>query len=437
MKSLIGIRREDKNPWERRVPLIPTHIRELIESHGLEIWVQPSTVRAFPDSEFVREGARLEEDLSPCSIVLAVKEIPLPFFAEDKVYIFFSHTTKGQPFNMPMLKKMIERRCTLIDYEKIVNDQGQRLLFFGKEAGQAGMIDTLWALGQRLQRTGKKTPFSSIEQAYKYTSLVEAKEAIQKIGWRIHNEGLDQELVPLICGFAGYGHVSQGAQGIFDLLPFEEITPEKVADLYRSQNLPSNKVYKVVFKEEHMVAPVSADQKFELQDYYDHPQKYKPVFETYLPFLTVLVNCIYWTPDYPRFVTKEYLKHLWEKESSPRLKVIGDISCDVEGSVECTVRATDPGQPVYVYDPLEDSAARGVEGRGVVVMAVDNLPAEIPLESSVAFSQALKPLVPAIAQADFSGHFSDCGLPNSVKRAVILYQGEFTSDFEYMKKYLE
>ncbi len=437
MKSLIGIRREDKNPWERRVPLIPTHVRELIQSHGLEIWIQPSTIRAFPDSEFVREGARLEEDLSPCSIVLAVKEIPLPFFAEDKVYIFFSHTTKGQPFNMPMLRKMIERRCTLIDYEKIVNDQGQRLLFFGKEAGQAGMIDTLWALGQRWLRLGKKTPLSSIEQAYKYTSLVEAKEAIQKIGWRIHNEGLDPDLAPLICGLAGYGHVSQGAQDIFDLLPFEEIMPENVEGLFQSPKLPSNRVYKVVFKEEHMVVPVSADQKFELQDYYDHPQKYKPVLEAYLPFITVFVNCIYWTPDYPRFVTKKYLKHLWEKDSSPRLKVIGDISCDVEGSVECTIRATDPGQPVYVYDPLEDCAAGGVEGRGVVVMAVDNLPAEIPLESSVAFSQALKPLVPVIAHADFSGDLADCGLPNPVKKAVILYKGEFTSDFKYMKKFLE
>lgn len=437
MKSPIGIRREDKNPWERRVPLIPTHVRELIQNHGLEIRIQPSSIRAFPDSDFVREGAKLEEDLSPCSIVFAVKEIPLPFFTAEKVYVFFSHTTKGQPFNMPMLKKMVERRCTLIDYEKIVNDKGQRLLFFGKEAGQAGMIDTLWALGQRWLRYGKKTRLSSIEQAYKYTSLVEAKETIQKIGWSIHNEGLDSDLVPLICGFAGYGHVSQGAQEIFDLLPFDEIPPEKVMDLYRSQNFSSNRVYKVVFKEEHLVVPISADQKFELQDYYDHPQKYKPVFETYLPFLTVLVNGIYWTPKYPRFVTKKYLKHLWEKDSSPRLEVIGDISCDVEGSVECTVRATDPGQPVYVYDPLEDMISEGVEGRGVVVMAVENLPAEIPLESSVAFSQALKPLVPAMAQADFSGDFAQCGLPEPVKRAVILYKGEFTPDYEYMKKYIQ
>jgi len=266
---------------------------------------------------------------------------------------------------------------------------------------------------------------------------VEAKEAIKKIGWRIHQDGLDPELVPLICGFAGYGHVSQGAQDIFGLLPFEDIPPERVENFYQSQEYASNRLYKVVFKEEQMVVPISADQRFELQDYYDYPQKYKSVFETYLPFLTVLVNCIYWTPAYPRFVTKKYLKHLWEKEVSPRLKVIGDISCDIAGSVECTERATDPGQPVYIYDPLEDRIAEGVKGRGVVVMAVDNLPAEISLESSVAFSQAFKPLVPAIAQADFSGDFAQCGLLKPVKRAVILYKGEFTPDYEYMKEYIK
>jgi len=417
--------------------LIPTHVGELIQSHGMEIWLQPSPIRAFPDSDFVREGAKLVEDLSPCPLIFAVKEIPLQFFAAGRMYVFFSHTTKGQPLNMPMLKKMVELRCSLIDYEKIVNDDGQRLLFFGKQAGQAGMIDTLWALGQRWHQLGKRTPFSSVEQAYKYQSLVEAKEAIKKIGWRIHQDGLDPELVPLICGFAGYGHVSQGAQDIFGLLPFEDIPPERVENFYQSQEYASNRLYKVVFKEEQMVVPISADQRFELQDYYDYPQKYKSVFETYLPFLTVLVNCIYWTPAYPRFVTKKYLKHLWEKEVSPRLKVIGDISCDIAGSVECTERATDPGQPVYIYDPLEDRIAEGVKGRGVVVMAVDNLPAEISLESSVAFSQAFKPLVPAIAQADFSGDFAQCGLLKPVKRAVILYKGEFTPDYEYMKEYIK
>lgn len=436
VKTIIGIRREDKNPWERRVPLIPVQARELIQKHDLEIWLQPSSTRVFRDEDFVQEGVKIEENLSPCSIFLAIKEIPVNFFQRGKIYLFFSHTTKGQPHNMAMLKRMKELDCTLIDYEKIVDEKGRRLLFFGKQAGQAGMIDTFWALGQKLLREIKENPFSQIKQAFKYSSLVEAKEEIKKIGWRIYNEGFHPSLVPLFCGFTGYGHVSQGAQEIFNLFPYEEITPEKMISFIKEKNYTSNKLYKVVFKEQHMVKPVSPKDNFILQDYYQNPQKYRSVFESYLPYLTVLVNCIYWEPKYPKFVTKKFLKKLYEDDSSPRLRVIGDISCDIQGAVECTVKATNPENPVFTYDPLREKAIDGFEGRGVVVMAVDNLPAEISLESSISFSQAFKLLVPAIAAADYSRDFAKCSLPNAVKKAVILYRGKFTSNYQYMKKFL-
>ncbi len=123
-------------------------------------------------------------------------------------------------------------------------------------------------------------------------------------------------------------------------------------------------------------------------------------------------------------------------DDKPRLRIIGDISCDIEGSVECTVKATTSDNPVFVYDPLEEKAKDGVEGRGIVVMATDNLPAEISLESSIFFSNALRPLVPAIAKADFSGNFADCNLPDAVKKAVILYKGKFTPDYEYIKNFI-
>ncbi len=436
MKILIGIRREDKNPWERRVPLIPTHVREIIRNNPVEIWLQPSDLRIIPDKDYTQEGARVEEDLSSCSIILAVKEIPLHFFQKDKVYIFFSHTIKGQPQNMPMLKKMMELGCTLIDYEKIVDEKGQRLLFFGKQAGQAGMIDTLWALGQRLNHENTKNDFSSIQQAFKYKSLVEAKEEIEKVGWQIHDKGLDPSLVPFVCGFAGYGHVSMGAQDVFDLLPFEEIHPEDLSSFFEQGNHSSNRLYKVVFKEKHMVVPCTSDRPFDLQDYYDHPQAYRSVFDSYLPLLTVLVNCIFWTPEYPKFVTKENLKNLFLGNTEPRLRVIGDISCDIEGSVEVTVRSTTPDKPVFVYDFEKEKARDGVEGRGPVIMSIDNLPAEISLESSVFFSTALKSLIPHITAADFSGDFDHCGLPDSVKKAAILYRGRLTPDYEYMNKFI-
>jgi len=436
MQTLIGIRREDKNPWERRVPLIPSHVRELMDKYPLEIWLQPSSIRVFSDEDYLRDGAKIEENLSPCSIILAIKEIPLHLFESGKVYFFFSHTTKGQPHNMPMLKKMVELGCTLLDYEKIVNDKGQRMLFFGRQAGQAGMIDTLWALGQRLNLEGVKNPFSSLRQTYLYKSLVEAKEEVEKVGWQISKHGLHLSLVPFLCSFTGYGHVSQGAQEIFDLLPFEEIDPGEVRSFFKKKNFSMNRVYKTVFKEEHMVKPKSPGYKFSLQDYYDNPQKYRPVLEPYIPYLTLLVNCIYWAPKYPRFLTKKYLKKLFAKDSFPRLRVIGDISCDIEGSVECTVKATDPKNPVFVYDPLRGEVKDGFEGRGVVVMAIDNLPAEISLESSIFFSQALKPFVPDMARANFSGDLSNCHLPQPIRKAMILFRGRFTPDYEYMKNFI-
>jgi saccharopine dehydrogenase (NAD+, L-lysine-forming) len=436
MKTLIGIRREDKNPWERRSPLIPTHVREIIRNNPIDIRLQPSTIRVFPDEDYQQEGARIEEDLSSCSIILAIKEIPLHFFKRDKVYVFFSHTIKGQPYNMPMLKKMMELDCTLIDYERIADKRGQRLLFFGEQAGQAGMIDTLWALGQRLNHEKTENPFDPIKQAFHYESLVEAKEEIERIGWRIHEKGLHPSLVPLVCGFMGYGHVSQGAQDILDLLPFEEIQPGNITSLFKEKNYASNKLYKAVFKEENLVEPREPNGTFELQHYYDHPQKYRSVFDPYLPFLTILVNCIFWTPDYPRFVTKKSLKKLFLENANARLRVIGDISCDVEGSVEITVRSTTPDNPVFVYDLEKDEAKDGVEGKGPVIMAIDNLPAEISLESSVFFSTMLKTLIPSLAAADFSGEFKTCGLPDSVKKAVILFRGKLTPDYEYMKKFI-
>lgn len=435
-KISLGIRREDKNPWERRVPLIPVHARELIRELSLDIRIQPSPIRVFADEDYRREGVTVSEDLSSCPFVLAVKEIPPSFFRDETVYLFFSHTIKGQPHNMPMLKRMIETRATLIDYERIVDEKGFRLVFFGRQAGQAGMIDTLWALGQRLRLEGIKNPFVDIRQTIEYASLVEAKEAVQKTGWAIHNQGLDPSVVPLVFGFAGYGHVSQGAQEIFDLLPFETLAPGEIEAIFKNKSYSGRSVYKTVFKEEDMVVPKQGGQDFSLQDYYRNPQNFRPVLDRYLPYLTVLINAIYWAPQYPRFVTKDYLKTHWGEAGRPRLRVIGDISCDVDGSVECTVRSTDPAHPVFTYDLDKDEAITGFSGRGPTVMAVDNLPAEIALESSVFFSQILKPFIPGLVSADFRGDFARCRLPSPLKKAVILFRGEFTPDYAYMREFI-
>jgi alpha-aminoadipic semialdehyde synthase len=436
MKAQIGIRREDHNRWERRVPLIPSHVKELVRDCSLDISIQPSSLRIFSEEEYRSAGAKIHEDLSLCTIILGVKEMPVDNLLNNKVYVFFSHTIKGQAENMPLLKQMKQKKCTLIDYEQIVNKKGQRLVFFGTHAGKAGMIDILWAFGQRIDREYGINAFSGIRQAFKYASLAEARNELEKTGLEISQKGLNYDLFPLVCGFSGYGRVSQGAQEIFDLLPVETIEPDELLYFYEKGNYYSNKVYKVVFKEKDMVKPVNSEKTFDLQDYYENPENYASKFDSYLPYISILVNCIYWEPRYPRFVTKKPLKSLWEENTQPRLKVIGDISCDIHGAVECTVKATSPDQPTYIYDPVTEQTTDGLEGRGVAIMAVDNLPAEIPLESSQFFSQSLKPLIPEIAGADFKTDFEHLSLPPEIKKAVILYRGEFTPDYTYLEKFL-
>ena len=431
----VGIRREDKSIWERRVPVVPEDVGELTRQHGIEVVVQPSETRVFDDQDFARVGAQLREDLSDCNVVLAVKEIPPELFLPGTVYVFFAHVIKGQSYNMPMLQRLLDLGCVLIDYEKVTDEKGRRLIFFGRHAGWAGMIDTLWALGQRLEWEGVPNPFTLVDQAHTYTDLDAARAAVQRAGERIRAEGIPTGLAPLAVGFAGYGNVSQGAQDIFDLLPFEEVAPGDLSDLDRSRPDPHT-LYKVVFKEEHMVVPVDPAGSFDLQDYYGHPEKYASRFSGYLPHLTVLLNGIYWEARYPRLVTKAVLREMFSGTGQPRLRVIGDISCDVEGAIECTVRCTEPGDPVFVYDPRTGAAVDGYAGEGVVVMAVDILPSELPREASNDFSAVLKEYVPAIATADYTVPFEQLALPPEIKRAVITYQGELTPDYRYLAQYL-
>lgn len=430
-KIMIGIRREDINRWERRVPLIPSHARELVDNHPLDIRVQPSDIRVFADDDFRMAGIPVEDSLSPCSIVFAIKEIPVERLEKGKAYIFFSHTAKGQSQNMPMLKRMMELGCTLVDYEKMVDDKGRRVLFFGNYAGHAGMVDTLWALGRRLEVEGVRNPFSILKPAHRYQNLTEAREAVAELAVNIIDRGLPGGLGPVVIGFFGYGHVSQGAQEILDILPVETVKPCDLPGLFQ-EKAGEARLYKAVFREEDMVRPVDPGRAFDLQDYYRNPHLYRPVVEDLIPYLTAIVNGIYWAPQYPKFLTKPFLKRLYGGGARPRLRVVGDITCDVDGSIECNVKATDSENPVYVYDPARDEAVSGFEGPGPVVLAVYNLPAELPLESSTYFSRGLKDYVPAFAAADLRGRFEDCGLPDVIRRAVILYRGELTSDYAYL-----
>ena len=232
MNIKIGIRREDINKWEKRVPLIPSHARELADRYPMEFRIQPSTIRIFNDADYSLAGIPVEESLSPCPVVLALKEIPVELIEKGKTYLFFSHTAKGQSQNMPMLRRMMELGCTVIDYEKMVDEKGRRVLYFGNYAGHAGIIDTIWTLGRRLETEGIANPFSMLRPAHAYASLVEAREAVGKLAAKIVKDGLPDALDPVVFGFFGYGHVSQGAQETFDLLPVETVPPAEVPALF-------------------------------------------------------------------------------------------------------------------------------------------------------------------------------------------------------------
>ena len=433
----IGIRREDKNEYEARVPLIPDHIRQLTQELSVTFIIQPSRIRAFKDDEYRQAGAIVREDLSDCDIILAVKEIPLHFFQHGKKYIFFSHTIKGQHYNMPLLKKMVDLKTTLIDYEKIRDEKDRRLVFFGRFAGIAGMIDSFWALGKRLTAEGNQTVFAGMKQAIDYPDLESIKLHYRELATTLTEKGLPEAVNPLIFGFTGYGNVSRGAQEIFDIFPHIEIRPEKLAEFYEKGDFSKNHLYKVVFKEEHMFRPKTAGAEFDLQKYYQHPEEYESIFEEYLPCLTVLINAIYWDTMYPRLVTKKYLKERYSSGNPLPLKVIGDITCDIGGSIECNVKETDSGQPVYVYDPLTEQIQYGSSGKGPVLLAVDNLPCELPKESSTIFSSVLKEFIPALLKTDFSLDFQSVNLPPELKRATILYHGNFTPDFRYMRDFIK
>jgi alpha-aminoadipic semialdehyde synthase len=433
MAVCIGIRREDKSIWERRTPLIPDHVRE-IEREGIEVFVQPSDIRIFSENEYQAAGAQVSEDLSNCSAVFAVKEMPFEFFWEGGTYMFFSHTIKGQPYNMPMLKRMMELGCNLIDYERVVDEKNRRLIFFGWHAGVSGMIESLVAYGRRLLSEGIRTPFAAIKQPHEYDSIGEIKAALEVVGRWIQSEGLPDGILPVTFGVAGYGNVAQGAQEMLDILPVTSIAPGELSNITADTNAAKHTIFKTVFKEEDMVVPKSQQDGFELQDYYDHPESYTGIFENYLPHMSMLINCIYWDERYPRLVTKDYLQNRWQ---GTHLRVIGDISCDIDGSIEVTRKVTEPGNPTYVYDPASDTIIDGWAGNGPVIMAVDILPSELPKDASMYFSSVLKQFIPAVAKADYSVEFKDLALPDPIKRAMILHRGRLTPDYEYISKFLD
>ena len=435
MRNIIGIRHEDKYLLERRAPLTPLHVARLVSKYDLQFIVQSSEKRIFSDDAYRKAGANVVSDLTAANIIIGIKEMPDDFFERSKTYLFFSHVSKGQFQNMSMLSHLMEMGCNLIDYEKVTDDQGKRLIFFGRYAGIAGMINTLWTFGRRLKEMGLTTPFARIRQAHEYASLEEARHEISEVGKEIAQHGLPDALHPVVIAFLGHGNVTQGAQEICSLIPMREVPASKLKATLENKQLTSNILIKTVFTKEEILEPLNPDKEFDLQEYGQHPELYRSKFYQFLPYINILVNGAYWDVRYPRHVTKVALADLFSK-GVPRLSVIGDISCDPDGSIECTHEGMEIENPVFIYDPLSRTYAMGFDGKGIAVMAVDILPSELPRESSDSFADVLVNFIRPIADADFSLPFNQINLPSAIKRGLILFNGQLTPDFEYLKQYL-
>ncbi|MDP2722306.1 MAG: bifunctional lysine ketoglutarate reductase /saccharopine dehydrogenase family protein [Bacteroidales bacterium] len=434
IKHKIGLRFEDKYKMERRVALVPEHVK-ILHDQGLEFEVRKSPKRIFTDAEYELAGANVVDGVPEADIILGVKEMPINYFKENRTYLFFSHTIKGQDYNMPLLQNMMDLSVNLIDYERITDENGKRLIFFGHFAGLAGMINSLWSAGQRWKESGVVTPFLKIQQTHHYQSLDEAKTVIKEVATDIKQNGLPVAIEPMVVGITGYGNVSKGAQEILNLLPVKFISPLELIQFSAAGFPDPNLIYVVVFKEEDISAPLHKGKPFDLKEYYGFPERFENQFEKYLPHLTILMNCMYWDDRYPVIVSKDYLEILF-RTSTPKLLVIGDVTCDPDGSIECTHKGTEIENPVFVYNPFSRKPIMGFKGEGILVMAVDILPSELPREASQTFSDALIGFIPELASANFDVSFEDLKIPAPLKRAMILFHGKLTPDYQYLSEFV-
>jgi alanine dehydrogenase/PNT-like protein len=420
----LGIRREDK-PGERRAALAPPDCARLVRS-GATIVVQPSAARVFADAEYAAAGAVLAERLDGCRPIVGVKEVPPDALRPAGAYLYFSHTTKGQPHNRAALGRLLALGCTLIDHERVTDGDGRRLLAFGRHAGRAGMVDALVGVGRRLRSEGIDSPFTRLEPCHRYGEWMSAAAALSALGRAIARDGLPPGLAPLCIGVAGYGNVARGVQDALDALGAVTLDPD---DVRSGRMRPDpHTVYRATFREQHTTARRDAT-GFDVHELATHPERYESAFEPYLPRLGMLVSCVSWEPGRPRLVTCDWLEAaVRARRRYPRF--IADLACDIGGAIECTVRTTDLEEPTFCWDALHRAARPGVAGEGPVVLAVDNLPSELAGDAAADFSAALLPLLRRLDAVDWAAaDVASSGLPPELARATVVWRGTLTPPF--------
>lgn len=410
----ICVRRETKNLWERRAPLSPTAVADL-RHKGLEIDVETSPIRVYSDKDYSQCGAEIVERSDGYDVVVGIKEPPLDTVGQGQVQVVFSHTIKGQAQNMPLLRRFLDRQATLIDYERITNDEGKRVIAFGRFAGIAGAADSLWITGQKLRLMEKPTPLSQLKQCVEYGSMAKLREAISQL------EPLTG--YPLRVLIVGGGNSGRGAAEVMRWLGLRQITASAVTE-------PPPGSWYAMMRTRDVMESIDGG-PFDMGEYKRYGGKrYRSCFDRYLGHFNLLIQTAYWDKSVPKHLDVSRLADTAEQLPI----VIGDVSCDIMGSLECTQRITTIDEPTMTYDPKTNHIEPGIHLSGPTVMAVDNLPCELPLDASDHFSQKLEPLMPEIARAANVINVND--LQPAIARAVIVFRGELTHPYRYLERYL-
>jgi alpha-aminoadipic semialdehyde synthase len=433
-RGVVGIRRENKSMWERRCPLVPEDVKVLIDS-GIRVLVQPSPIRCYSDQAYQQVGAELSEDLSSANVILGIKEVGMEYLQAGQTYVMFAHVAKAQPYNMPLLDKLMELGVRVIDYEYIQEaaPPRNRLIAFGRFAGIGGVIDYFRGLGLYLLKRNISSPFLYMGSSYMYPDITHAKEAVKTMGAMIATEGLPASLTPMVFGVAGSGRVGQGAWEILQLLPHTVIPPERLSDPEVYTNA-SNQVFITMFTEEHMAERTDGG-VFNLQEYYKSPELYKGVFaDRYLRYLSVLVNCIFYDLQYPKLLSLETMRNY---VLSGQNKFLGtcDISCDKKGAIEYTRKFTDPQTPWFLYNVLSD-CFHEVDSThcsdSLLHYTLDFIPSEFARDSSQHFSKININFAKVLAWDDPTLPYEESSLPGELKEAAIVWHGKLTPRFQYI-----
>jgi len=405
----LGILRESKKPLDLRTPLIPSDCRDLLKANpGLEIRVQPSSFRCFADQYYLDAGCIIQEDMSECNLIIGVKEVALDQLLPEHAFAFFSHTIKAQPYNQDLMRYMVRNRISLYDYELITNESGQRTVAFGYWAGIVGA----W---HGLRMRGLRSGTFSWPRAVEIGTYQGLQQILKHEGYLLAN----QDSSPLRVLLCGSGRVGQGAAQVLNDAGFMAFDPQ---DFLASQgNLPTaiHGIY-TVLRSKDLFRPKDSS-PYTTEAFYTHPQDFESCVKPYLSNADLMVNTIYWNSAAPRYFNASQIQ-----DSEFTVQQIADISCDIEGSVPLTIRPSTIDHPYYgiARDTLRETPA--FEPNSVDIMAVDNLPCELPAEASRDFSAALcRNFLNSLIQ----------NAPQMPCNFILLDQGNLHPSFEYLKSY--